>query len=587
MKTLFCIFSILAVGTISRGAMANPADYNVPHNEENHFSCEEDDNTLGKVVFGVQQGTLDIKIPLRGPGSLKNSSDELKRQSQRMNEFNKDPIRGHYRNAMSIYETIEEKEKALQHRLGLTPDYEVMAFEDHRPPRGLPALIPVISLAGKFLFQTLGMLKANLGPVVFTATLLAGGFWTVSQIAHHRSQSLNYAGYDIYYYDQERITMLEFDSKCFVEGARLDSIMTMISLGEAGVFHSGIFTPAMISNATAEFEEKLKQSSMKLVERLNLYDMPVQILLDPNNIIVRFAIPIMPKSFPEMCIHKYLLPPLVLENPRMIVQLKGKRDYLAVGGHFYREMNQADFDTCFIRKNRRYCPSSILKKGPHGCLSAVSSNQTSKALELCDMEIINEDPYVFQLSPTVYGAATLQPTHYSIHCGLQGNSRWGTVDGFAKINVESGCDLEIADTKVSSSQRIHTYFDHDFTKTVFQEFLNTFQATTNETAELAKLSDKARVNVKALYVRASFLDSYAVKLINFMISIFLLISLLLSFCVCAYHWYYERLRTCFNQWNERRNQPPPIQAVMMQPAQFDALQNQMAFNPNFNHNLYA
>ena len=585
MKTLF-IATILAMGTISH-VTPNPSPYDAPNNEENNFSCEEDDNTLGKVVFGVQQGTLDIKIPLRGPGSLKSSSDELKRQRDRMAEFNKTPIQGHYSNAMSIYNTVAEKELAVQDRLGLNKDYEVIAFENNRPTRGLPALIPVISLAGKFLFQTLGMIKANIGTVVFTATLLAGSFWTASQIAHHRSQSLNYAGYDIYYYDQERITMLEFDKKCFVEGSRLDSIMTLISLGEAGVFHSGIFTPAMIKNATEEFESKLEQTSMKLVEKLNLYNMPVQILLDPDNIIVRFAIPIMPKSFPEMCIHKYLLPPLVLENPKMIVQLKGKRDYLAVGGHFYREMNQADFDTCFIRKNRRYCPSSILKKGPHGCLSAVSSNQTSKALELCDMDVVNDDPYVFQLSATVYGAATMSPTHYSIHCGLQGNSKWGTVDGFAKIVVDAGCDLEIGDTKVSSSQRIHTYFDPDFTKSVFQEFLDTYSVTTNETAELAKLSAKSRVNVKALYMPVPFLDSYAVKLLNFCMSTLLLLTLILASFVCAYHQYYERIKNMINQWQERRNQPPPIQAVMMQPAQFDALQNQMAFNPNFNHNLYG
>ena len=107
MKTLF-IATILAMGTISH-VKPNPSPYNAPNNEENNFSCEEDDNTLGKVVFGVQQGTLDIKIPLRGPGSLKSSSDELKRQSQRMNEFNKDPIRGHYKNSMSIYETIKKR----------------------------------------------------------------------------------------------------------------------------------------------------------------------------------------------------------------------------------------------------------------------------------------------------------------------------------------------------------------------------------------------------------------------------------------------------------------------------------------------
>ena len=50
--------------------------------------------------------------------------------------------------------------------------------------------------------------------------------------------------------------------KCFVEGSRLDAIMTMVSMAEAGAFHSAVFTPDMLKNATEEFEAKIEQSSM-------------------------------------------------------------------------------------------------------------------------------------------------------------------------------------------------------------------------------------------------------------------------------------------------------------------------------------
>ena len=520
---------------------------------------------MGRIVLGVQEGVIEMKLPISGPESLHSAFLQLQAHKEEILRYNSWPLKTYADEALTLYNITEQRVLNTAHRLGVSDLY----LGNTREKRALGALIPIITIAGQFLYKGLGILTANINPISVITSLVTSSIFTNFKI----SQIL--PGKKAYYFNEIN-QINNFKTECLMVLDQANTLMTSVSLAETGVFYPNIFPYQDIAKATNQFEERVENSYVKLVESpLNLYETHVQIQKDADFLIYRFSIPLMPKKFPEMCLQQYLMAPLVLPDPKMIVRLKAEKDFLAVGGHFFKSMSLSELNQCYTRRERRYCGSSIIKKGAHDCLAAISSKSQHLTLKKCDIEVITESPYVFQYSRNLFGIATTLETQYTIDCGA--TSTIGHVDGLKTISIKDGCELSIENIKVTPTERIHEYYNVNFTQNVFSLFLKQSDLTYQTTYDLVLNSGKNTVSIKKLAANKGFLLSTPVQLVHIATSLVVILITLIVILLFSSNYLGVRFIRFLRRLRENRtprNQIMPPEQMQLMHLHFQWLQSQ-------------
>ena len=104
-----------------------------------------------------------MKVPLKGPNSLHNAYSQLRNHRDAVTKLNYWPLQPFVEEALALFDIAEQRYQNTAHRLGLTIDFELI----HKEKRALGAIIPIITIAGQFLYKGLGTLTANINPIPY------------------------------------------------------------------------------------------------------------------------------------------------------------------------------------------------------------------------------------------------------------------------------------------------------------------------------------------------------------------------------------------------------------------------------------
>ena len=129
---------------------------------------------MGRIVLGVQEGVLELKVPLKGPYSLYKAFAQLRNHRDAVAKLSKWPIEPFVTEALALYDVAEQRVQNTAHRLGLTIDFDQI----NRDKRALTAVLPIITIAGQFLYKGLGILTANINPISLFTSIITNGVLT-------------------------------------------------------------------------------------------------------------------------------------------------------------------------------------------------------------------------------------------------------------------------------------------------------------------------------------------------------------------------------------------------------------------------
>ena len=456
-------------------------------------------NTRGTIAMGVQEAVLELAVPFYDMGGIFTDTEILAKIYRQYDNNSTRPSKM-ATEARYHFGKVQKVEQRLKHRLGL----------DANTSKRSVGVAKSILVAGKLIFKALGMVKAIM-PITEVLAPLALSIFAFSNEAskidkkiykHITESNFNMTG--IY----KALSFTSFQDTCHKVARQHEDLMVSISLAENNIFYPTLFNEEVINQAHQSLSQTISQSSMKLVAPLDLYTESVQILTNHTHLIYHFSIPIMPESFPLMCLHRYLFKPFVLQQENAVVELKPKKDYLAVdeSGDFHKELMKADLEECWMREKIRYCSSTVINSGSHGCLGAITYGNINEAIKTCDLLIHRETPYVYAHNSTEYYAFTHNPTEYNIKCSGRIVERGTTALKLQGFSLNPGCSLSIDTVYVSHSENIYQYIGTNVTERVLNDALNATDKSLSDLITELRDFNFQTINLQQTLLKKEFLS---------------------------------------------------------------------------------
>ena len=305
-------------------------------------------------------------------------------------------------------------------------------------------------------------------------------------------------------------------------------ITTAINMGRTGRLSAGLLDPASIQQAETLFLDHIETSTMKTVDRLNLYETDMTIFYNsPNSTLyLRFYIPLMPREFNLMCLFRYAVHPQFFEKDGIIAELVPQKEFLALDlkGKFHKELSIGDLAGCTHVHNTRYCSTSLIENGPDTCLAALNFDMPERAAELCNVILHKKDPFVYQYNQTHYGVYALETTPYTVTCidDVDPNDiperaeldaptatpsppfTRSSIKGFNLIVLNPGCTLHISTYMAVSSSNIQTFINSNWTSQILNEAWQLDEPSRNDLFQQFKTHPAEKLTISKNYLQTTY-----------------------------------------------------------------------------------